>query len=324
MKIKKLILSFIMIFTASLIFAGEFTFNGNLYDITAVYDDVSYPGEAFFVRLKIESHKKNKKINVKATADLTGKKSIAKADFYYLQPAGKSKNVTEMLVGLPMWSWQAVENDTKIIVTCSINDEEDVSFDLPVTISPKKYPHEVIHLDSKLSDLIGNPNEEKKEQSRVLNEQLATVNPTDVYEYTGFIRPTTGKRITSEFGQTRTFVYSNGKEAPSYHAGLDFGVPTGTEVVACGAGKIVMARWRIVTGYSVIIEHLPGFYSIYYHLSELKCKEGDIVKKGDLVALSGATGLATGPHLHWEVRMNSVCLEPDSFVKNYGFQNVTK
>ena len=82
-----------------------------------------------------------------------------------------------------------------------------------------------------------------------------------------------------------------------------------------------MARWRIVTGYSVIIEHLPGLYSIYYHLSELKCKEGDIVNKGDLVALSGATGLATGPHLHWEIRMNTICLDPDSLVKNFSFSD---
>nr|WP_318740799.1 peptidoglycan DD-metalloendopeptidase family protein [uncultured Treponema sp.] len=320
MKIKKIVLTAFLIFTAGLLFATEFTVKGDKYDITATYDDTSYPGEAFFVRLTIESHKKNIKLNIKANAKLSGKKTIAKADFYYLQPNAKAKNVTEMLVGLPMWSWQAVEDNTKITVTYSINDEEESSFELPVTIAPKKYPHERIELDAKLSDLIGNPNPEKKEQSRVLNEQLATVNPEDVYEYTGFIRPTTGTRITSEFGQTRTFVYSNGKEAPSYHAGLDFGVPTGTEIVACGAGKVVMARWRIVTGYSVIIEHLPGFYSIYYHLSELKCKEGDIVKKGDLVALSGATGLATGPHLHWEVRMNSVCLEPDSFVKNYAYQ----
>lgn len=320
MKIKQLLLTAIILIATSLMFATEVTINGDNYDVTATYEDTSYPGEAFFVRLTIESHKKNIKLDVKATAELSGKKTISKADFYYLQPKAKAKNVTQMLVGLPMWSWQGIEKNTKITVTYSINGEEENSFELPVTIAPKKYPSEVIHLNSKLSDLIGKPDPEKKEQSRILNETLATITPEDVYEYTGFIRPTTGTRITSEFGQTRTFVYSNGKEAPSYHAGLDFGIPTGTEVSACGAGKVVMARWRIVTGYSVIIEHLPGLYSIYYHLSELKCKEGDIVKKGDLVALSGATGLATGPHLHWEIRMNSVALEPDSFVKNYAYQ----
>ena len=81
-----------------------------------------------------------------------------------------------------------------------------------------------------------------------------------------------------------------------------------------------MAEERISTGWSVVIEHLPGLYSLYYHMNELKVKKGDSVKAGTLLGHSGATGLATGPHLHWEVRMNSVCLEPDSFVKNDAYQ----
>lgn len=320
MKRKKIILILTIIFLANTFFATEHFVKGKMYDITATYDDTSYPGEAFFVRLTVESNKIDKKLDIKATAQLFGEKSIIKEDFYYIQSKTNRKNVTELLVGLPMWSWQTSCSTANIKITYSINGEEENSFDLPVVIAPKEYPHEEIHLNSELSDLIGTPSSEKKEQSRILNELLATVNPEGVYEYTSFIRPTTGTRITSKFGQSRTFIYSNGKKSPSYHAGIDFGVPTGTEVFACGDGKVVMSRWRIVTGYSVIIEHLPGLYSIYYHLSELKCQEGDIVKKGNLIALSGATGLATGPHLHWEVRMNSICLEPDSLVKNYGYQ----
>lgn len=320
MKIKKFILICVVTLLAYVSFAKEYTLKNPDFDVTAIYEETSYPGEAFFVRLIVESHKKNVKVSVNATAELMGEKTISKADFYYIQPAAKEKNVRELLVGLPMWSTCKDNPQAQIVITYTINKKDPDTFTLPVVIAPKEYPHETIHLNSSLSDLIGNPSPEKKEQSRVLNEQLAAVNPEDVYEYSGFIRPTTATRITSEFGQTRTFVYSNGKNAPSYHAGLDFGVPTGTEISSCGDGKVVMARWRIVTGYSVIIEHLPGFYSIYYHLSELKCQEGDMVKKGDLIALSGATGLATGPHLHWELRMNAVPLDPDSFVKNFAYQ----
>lgn len=319
---KKNLLAVFFMCIFAMLFAEEYTIEGKNYDITVIYEKTSYPGEAFFVRMKVESHKKNKTLAIKAKAVLSGEKAISRADFYFIKPAPKAKNVQELLVGLPMWSWQKPFPDAKITITYSINEEEESSFELPVEIAPKEYPHERIQLNEGLTDLISKPSPEKKEQSRILNEIIQTTDPEGVYEFTGFIRPTDGKRITSEFGQTRTFVYNNGKESPSYHAGLDFGIPTGTEVHACGAGKVVMARWRIVTGYSVIIEHLPGLYSIYYHLSELKCNEGDIVNKGDLIALSGATGLATGPHLHWEIRLNTICLEPDSFVKNFAFQEL--
>ena len=316
---KKRIFKIIFLLIAVLSFSKEYQLKDDFFDIKLSYDEVSRPGEVFFVRMNIKtSSKRNFDGKLTANAKLVGKNTISKADFYKCQTKLNKKNKFSMLVGLPTWSWQKTEDNTKIQITIFINNEEKKSFSIPVTLEDKKYPHEKIHLNSSLTNLISKPSPEKKEQSRILNELIQTINPEGIYETTGFIRPTTGTRITSEFGQTRTFIYNNGKESPSYHAGLDFGIPTGTEIIACGRGKVVMATWRIVTGYSVIIEHLPGLYSIYYHLSELKCKEGDIVEKGDLIALSGATGLATGPHLHWEIRLNTVCVEPDSLVRNYG------
>ncbi|MGN0740074.1 MAG: M23 family metallopeptidase [Treponema sp.] len=312
---RKNLVSLFLLLAVSLAFSSELTVKYQNYSARIEYDSTSYPGQAFFVKMSITPAEKQN-LKVEASAELFGEKRIAKADFYFIKNDGQ--NDFQLLTGLPMWSWEKANPTAKIIIKCSVNGQQNL-IELPVSIEPKKYPHERIQLNESLSDLVSTPSPEKKEQSRVLNELLQTVNKDAVYEVTGFIRPTDKTRITSEFGQTRTFIYNNGKESPSYHAGLDFGIPTGSEVFACGAGKVVMARWRIVTGYSVIIEHLPGLYSIYYHLSELKCKEGDIVKKGDLVALSGATGLATGPHLHWEIRMNTICLDPDSLVKNFSF-----
>ena len=77
----------------------------------------------------------------------------------------------------------------------------------------------------------------------------------------------------------------------------------------------------MTTGWSVVIEHLPGLYSLYYHMSELKVKEGDIVKEGQLIGLSGATGLATGPHLHWEMRLNMAAVNPDFFTEDFTFSS---
>ncbi|MDR2659391.1 MAG: M23 family metallopeptidase [Spirochaetaceae bacterium] len=118
-------------------------------------------------------------------------------------------------------------------------------------------------------------------------------------------------RRTSFFGDRRVYRYSNGKSDTAVHAGIDYGVPTGTPVSACAAGRVVLAGERIVTGNSVIIEHLPGVYSIYYHLDRIFAEEGAVVKEGDLIGLSGSTGLATGPHLHWELRAASENTDPD-------------
>lgn len=325
MKLKKIIFTlFLALALNTSIFSSEYFLQDENYDITVIYNEKAVPGEAFFLRMLVESHKKNKTIKLSARAELFNEKSVCKSDFYFLEPYKNHRNIAELLTGLPMWTWDKAYKNSKIIITYQFNKEDEKSFEIPVEIEPKEYPTERIKLNSALSDLISKPSPEKKEQSKELNELLATVKPKDVYEYTNFIRPTDGKRITSEFGQTRTFIYSNKKEAPSYHCGIDFGIPEGSPVVACGTGKVVMAKWRIVTGYSVIIEHLPGLYSIYYHLSELKCHEGNIVKKGDLIALSGCTGLSTGPHLHWEVRLNSVCLFPDFFQDNFAFQPISK
>jgi murein DD-endopeptidase MepM/ murein hydrolase activator NlpD len=91
-------------------------------------------------------------------------------------------------------------------------------------------------------------------------------------------------------------------------------VPTGTEVRACGPGKVVLAGFRIVTGNSVVLEHLPGVYSLYYHLDKIEVSEGSMVDAGTVLGLSGATGLATGPHLHWEIRVSGENTDPDAFL----------
>ena len=72
-----------------------------------------------------------------------------------------------------------------------------------------------------------------------------------------------------------------------------------------------------IAGWSICIEHLPGLYSLYYHLDSLEVKTGDEVLTGTYLGKSGATGLATGPHLHWEIRLNMEAINPDFFVEAY-------
>jgi murein DD-endopeptidase MepM/ murein hydrolase activator NlpD len=84
--------------------------------------------------------------------------------------------------------------------------------------------------------------------------------------------------------------------------------------MASGRGRVVLARERLLTGNSVILEHLPGVYSLYYHLDSMAVNEGEIVETGQVLGRSGATGLATGPHLHWEIRVSGENADPDAFL----------
>jgi murein DD-endopeptidase MepM/ murein hydrolase activator NlpD len=85
-------------------------------------------------------------------------------------------------------------------------------------------------------------------------------------------------------------------------------------VVASGSGRVVMAEERLLTGLTVVLEHLPGVYSLYYHLDSLLVRQGDEVQLGQRVGTVGMTGLATGPHLHWELRVSGTAVDPDSLV----------
>ena len=155
---------------------------------------------------------------------------------------------------------------------------------------------------------------EKTRQALLYRELLATVNPDSVYLDSGFIMPLECDRRTSLFGTGRRYLYADGTADRTMHAGIDYGCPTGTPVVAAGRGRVVMAQDRIVTGKTVVLEHLPGMYSIYMHLETMTVSYGEIVPRGYLLGTVGMTGLATGPHLHWELRINGVASDPEALV----------
>ena len=117
--------------------------------------------------------------------------------------------------------------------------------------------------------------------------------------------------VTSAFGTARIF---NGT-LKSYHGGTDFRAAVGTSVVAANDGVVVIAKDRYYAGGSVVIDHGEGIYTQYYHLSALNVKVGQSVKKGDTIALSGASGRVSGPHLHFGVIAGGVQVNPINFVK---------
>lgn len=119
--------------------------------------------------------------------------------------------------------------------------------------------------------------------------------------------------ITSRFGTARVF---NGT-LMSYHSGTDFRAAVGTAVVAANDGIVRLAKDRYYAGGSIIIDHGYKIFTQYYHLSELKVKVGQRVKKGDVIALSGDTGRVTGAHLHFGVIAGGTQVDPLDFIEKF-------
>jgi len=118
---------------------------------------------------------------------------------------------------------------------------------------------------------------------------------------------------TSTFGNRRSY---NGSPYDRYHSGLDFCGGVGTELYAPAAGKVVFAGPLTVRGNATVIDHGWGVYTAYAHQSEIFVKPGDTVQSGDLIGLGGATGRVTGPHLHWEVWVGGVQVDPVEWLAN--------
>jgi murein DD-endopeptidase MepM/ murein hydrolase activator NlpD len=193
-----------------------------------------------------------------------------------------------------------------------IEGGQGVLAEFGLKLEERMFQSEEIPLNPVNTALRVEPDPKKTAESELLW-SIITRNGDTVYTAGPFTPPVAaGTRRTGNFGDRRVYRYSNGRSDTAVHAGIDYGVPVGTPVAACGAGKVALARGRVVTGNSVIIEHLPGVYSIYYHLDKILVEEGALVNAGDTIGLSGATGLATGPHLHWELRAAAENTDPDA------------
>ena len=126
----------------------------------------------------------------------------------------------------------------------------------------------------------------------------------------GFNWPVIGK-ITSPYGDPRVLSGTDG----GVHMGVDIGVPVGTPVKAPACGTVIYAEaGDPVNGTTLVLDHGRGVTSTFLHLSDFKAKVGDEVKQGDVVASSGRTGRANGPHIHWGINYFDVRLDPELLV----------
>jgi murein DD-endopeptidase MepM/ murein hydrolase activator NlpD len=177
---------------------------------------------------------------------------------------------------------------------------------LPISLSIRSvsYPTETLSVDpSKVTP----PPEamERIERERKEAEKIYTHFTPIRYWDKPFIKPL-DTFITSEYGSARTY---NGT-LKSYHGGVDFRARTPIAIQATNDGIVVLAEDRYYAGGTIIIDHGEGVYSCYFHLSRFDANVGDYVKQRQIIALSGATGRITGPHLHFGMMVHGTQSDP--------------
>jgi murein DD-endopeptidase MepM/ murein hydrolase activator NlpD len=141
-------------------------------------------------------------------------------------------------------------------------------------------------------------------ESEIKKKAFASTAPVPLWSG-DFTPPLPTAPRTDSFGTRRIF---NGSLA-SVHKGLDYRAKTGTPIAATNSGRVLLARPLYYEGNCVVIDHGQGFITFYMHLSRFKVHQGEIIRRGQIVGLSGATGRVTGPHLHLGVRWQGAYLD---------------
>ncbi|HJN92924.1 MAG TPA: M23 family metallopeptidase [Dehalococcoidia bacterium] len=181
-----------------------------------------------------------------------------------------------------------------------------------VTVTDAQWQIEVIELDESNSDLL---------DPLIIAEDAAIRFPVQQVETPErhwndiFDPPSTGV-ITSSYGFLRSY---NQRAPEEYHSGLDFGAENGAPVLAPNAGVIAWVGQTRRRGNGVLIDHGGGVFSGHYHMSEVFAEVGQVINAGEFLGRVGATGLATGPHLHWEIVVHGVTVDPVQWIRLLNF-----
>ncbi len=177
-----------------------------------------------------------------------------------------------------------------------------------IKIRPAKFGLQKLTLPKEMVEL----DEETLKRVRAEQEKIGKVWNifTEGYLWDGnFIAPAEGE-LSSNFGLRRII---NG-EQKNPHNGIDFAAPEGAPVYAPNHGRVVFIDEQFFSGKSLVIDHGFGLFTMYFHLSEILVDDGEDIKKGRVIAKVGKSGRATGPHLHWGMRLNGAKVNPISIV----------
>lgn len=190
--------------------------------------------------------------------------------------------------------------------TCTFKEGDQVLGEVFFKVEDRAYKAEQLRVDGKRIKL--NPKDQRRAdaEQKILN-QIWASSMNQLLFNTPFQGPMTST-VTSYYGTRR--VYNGQKKGQ--HLGIDYRAAIGDKVPSANAGKVVYAGDLFYTGWTVIIDHGLDIFTVYGHLSKPLVKAGEMVKKGQLIGLSGNTGRTSGPHLHWGVKVQNQYI--DGFV----------
>jgi murein DD-endopeptidase MepM/ murein hydrolase activator NlpD len=207
----------------------------------------------------------------------------------------------------PGLSWLDVDMDGLDLPTWLRSEPDDQRLHLrwPVPVQPGRFETQHLVLPADKGELL-NPSLVARERNAL---NIIWPQHDLAPQWTGvFTRPLSSEfQVTSPFGTRRSY---NGGPVASFHEGQDFGAPAGTVVVAPAPGVVVLAETLAVRGNAVILDHGAGLHTGYWHLSQIAVEVGQQVKRGEKIGEVGTTGLSTGAHLHWEMRIGMTPVNP--------------
>lgn len=172
-----------------------------------------------------------------------------------------------------------------------------------VTVTSTEYPTEYITLPP--GQLEGISPGAVQEENNIRAATYARFTPEKLWDG-AFLFPISGA-ITGAFGDGRSY---NGGPVSSRHSGTDFGAAEGVPISAAAGGRVAFSGYLATRGNSVMIDHGAGVFTAYHHMSRIDVADAQAVAPGQTVGAVGATGLVTGPHLHWELIVGGVNVDP--------------
>ena len=178
-----------------------------------------------------------------------------------------------------------------------------------VKLLPRQFPVQRLKLPESMVDLDPETERRAVDEGARLRTLYQTITADRLWRGR-FTRPVAGVEPGTGFGARRII---NGKPRQP-HAGSDYAVPTGTPVVAANTGRVALVGEFFFPGRLVILDHGLGLYTLYFHLDRVDVTEGAIVERGHPVGTVGATGRATGPHLHFGVQLGRARIDPSALL----------
>lgn len=214
-------------------------------------------------------------------------------------------NVYRSMFGIHI-GWR--ENKMPFSASFKLDDETSVQvkiiIDCMLTPAPPPKPKQIKGVTSKMTNIIASTQKSEEERTMLHKEVYKKYN-ANLHVKDGYIYPSKG-RYSSIYGAFRGYTANYAR----FHEGFDIANIEGTPIYAVNDGIVKISRDLFVRGNCVVIEHGEGVFSSYFHMSKLIVKESSFVRKGEIIGEIGMTGMATGNHVHWEMRAGNVTFDP--------------